>query len=165
MNYTDIDGCYKSNSSFWKINWMATPNGHSVTESGSSGSPLYTSDHRVIGQLYGSGLCPNPNCSNPPNDIANYGRIYSSWNRHPTEPRRRLRDWLEPNNIFTELPGLKMLRTTTIDSDTPVSGDYVRFINVNIELNSNIEIEFNEDFQATGRFSAPLGTTLKIQPL
>jgi len=144
---------------------METIHGWSVTEGGSSGSPLYTSDHRVIGQLFGYGYCDNPNCSDPENDIANYGRIFSSWNRHATESRRRLRDWLEPDNILTELPGLKMLRTSTIDSDTPVNGDHVRFINVTIDSGADIAVEFNDSFEASGTFSAPAGTTLEIEPL
>ncbi len=158
-------GSYLPNDAFWKINWMETTNGWSVTEGGSSGSPLYTSDHRVIGQLLGAAECDNPNCSDPENDIANYGRIFSSWNRHATESRRRLRDWLEPNNILTELPGLKMLRTTTIDSDTPVNGDHVRFINVTVDSGADIAVEFNDSFEASGTFSAPSGTTLEIEPL
>lgn len=65
--------CFSSgekNYNFWKINWMRTANGISVTEGGSSGSPLLNQQRRVIGQLYGPGTCPNPNCSDPSKDIA-----------------------------------------------------------------------------------------------
>ena len=57
------DCFYSGNTNFWKVNWQSTTNGWSVTEAGSSGSPLINNDHRVIGQLYGSGpLCLNTNC-------------------------------------------------------------------------------------------------------
>lgn len=88
-----------SNSNFWKINWIATPNGHSVTEGGSSGSPLINSSRKVIGQLYGSGPnCLNPNCSNPAQDIGNYGKFSVSWTGGgATDNRRRLDHWLNPS--------------------------------------------------------------------
>ncbi|MCO5231661.1 MAG: serine protease [Chitinophagales bacterium] len=83
---------------FWKVKWKSTTNGHSVTEGGSSGSPLINSGRRVIGQLYGSGsFCSNPNCSNPSNDVANYGKFSISWTGDGTsDNRRRLNHWLHP---------------------------------------------------------------------
>jgi lysyl endopeptidase len=152
------------NNAFWKINWQATTNGYSVTEGGSSGSPLYNSNHRVIGQLFGAGYCNNPNCGNPTNDIANYGRIFSSWNRDATEPRRRLRDWLDPSNSITDLPGLRLIQNTTINSNSIVSGDIVIFENITIQNGSNIDIDFNERFETRGSFNVPLGATLYVGP-
>ncbi|MDR1120198.1 MAG: serine protease [Dysgonamonadaceae bacterium] len=101
-NCMDFNYCasYLPNSNFWRINWIATTHGQSVTEGGSSGSPLFNNNHRVIGQLFGAGnktLCPDPNCSNPSADIANYGKFSVSWNSS-ANPKRRLRDWLDPNN-------------------------------------------------------------------
>ena len=49
-----------SPSVYWGVNWIATANGHGITEGGSSGSPLINSNHKVIGQLRGS----NNSCSN-----------------------------------------------------------------------------------------------------
>ncbi|KWW27255.1 MAG: hypothetical protein AUK63_2343, partial [bacterium P3] len=87
------------NNNFWKITWDPTANGHSVTEGGSSGSPLINSDKRVIGQLYGSGYCPNPNCSNPAADVGNYGKFSVSWTgNNATDSRRKLQPWLDPAN-------------------------------------------------------------------
>tara|TARA_R110002049_G_scaffold176384_3_gene343592 strand:+ start:2636 stop:3433 length:798 start_codon:yes stop_codon:yes gene_type:complete len=85
---------------FWRVNWMATPNGFSVTEGGSSGSPLFMNNGRVIGQLFGGS---NINCLNPANDPGEYGRFDVSWNG--ANPQRRLRDWLDPsgtNAVFLE---------------------------------------------------------------
>ena len=105
-----LNGIYLANSSFWRINWMATSNGHSVTEGGSSGSPLLNNNHRVIGQLFGAGSCSDTNCNDPSKDIANYGKFSVSWTgNNATDNRRRLRDWLDTNNTTTVLNGISCL--------------------------------------------------------
>ena len=44
----------------WKVQWKSTENGYGTTEQGSSGSPLLTAEHKVIGQLFtGSSSCSN----------------------------------------------------------------------------------------------------------
>lgn len=86
------------NDNFWKIHpWTATTNGHSVTESGSSGSPLFNSNHHVIGQLWGAPGCANDNCTDPSNDVANYGKIWASWDLGGTAGTQ-LQNWLDPLN-------------------------------------------------------------------
>jgi len=45
-----------------------------TTEPGSSGSPLFDQNHRVIGQLHGGGAA----CENEESDY--YGRFFTSWN-------------------------------------------------------------------------------------
>lgn len=102
MDFNQGYGCgsnFISNDNFYQINWVATANGHGVTEGGSSGSPLFNNQGRVIGQLFGAGFCDNPDCDDPPNDNSNYGKIFSSWNGN--NANQRLRDWLNPeNNVF-----------------------------------------------------------------
>lgn len=82
---------------FWELYWDATPNGHSVTEGGSSGSPLFRENHLVLGQLFGGG---SVNCDDPANDLAMYGKYSYSWTNEDellsSDPRRRLHDWLDP---------------------------------------------------------------------
>jgi hypothetical protein len=93
------------NDNYWRIYWDATPNGHSVTEGGSSGSGLFNSDKRLIGQLFGGFLGGQPNCSDPADDEGDYGKLSVSWDGTNTnDSRRRLRDWLDPNNT-----GLKVV--------------------------------------------------------
>jgi len=76
---------------------MKTANGFSVTESGSSGSPLLNTNRRVIGQLFGSGNCLNMDCIDPSADIANYGKFSVSWyGNYATQKERRLDVWLHP---------------------------------------------------------------------
>jgi len=73
-------------ASCWRIlNWES-----GTTEPGSSGSPLFDQNQRVIGQLYGG----TANCNNNIDDY--YGRFDLSWNGNSSSTR--LRDWLDPSN-------------------------------------------------------------------
>ncbi len=62
-----------------------------TTEGGSSGSPLFDQNHRVVGQLHGGWAA----CGNNLPDW--FGRLFVSWNGGGT-PATRLRDWLDPLN-------------------------------------------------------------------
>lgn len=69
-----------------------------VTEPGSSGSPLFDDNKRIIGQLYG-GLAACAGGSNSTNNNGQYdyyGRFDVSWDG--PNASSRLRDWLDPNN-------------------------------------------------------------------
>lgn len=65
-----------------------------TTEGGSSGSPLFDSDKRVVGQLHGGGA----SCTNDTYD--SYGWFHDSWIGGGT-PATRLSDWLDPDNTGT----------------------------------------------------------------
>ncbi|MCB0637410.1 MAG: proprotein convertase P-domain-containing protein [Lewinella sp.] len=70
-----------------------------TTEGGSSGSPLFDANKRVIGQLSGG----YAGCGN--NDPDWYGWIHRSWTGGGT-PDSRLRDWLDPDDTgITVLDG------------------------------------------------------------
>ena len=62
-----------------------------TTEPGSSGSPLFNQDKRVIGQLHGG----YASCSSQTSDW--YGRIYTSWEGDGSA-NSRLKDHLDPTN-------------------------------------------------------------------
>lgn len=62
-----------------------------TTEGGSSGSPLFDQNHRIIGQL-GGGFAA---CGNDESDW--YGKLSVSWNGGGTSATR-LSDWLDPLN-------------------------------------------------------------------
>lgn len=73
----------------WRVTWE-----DGVTEPGSSGAPLFNSTHSVIGQLHGG----NSSCDNPTGSDW-YGKLSLSWTGNGnTDSRRRLIDWLDPNN-------------------------------------------------------------------
>jgi hypothetical protein len=71
------------------IDWDA-----GTTEGGSSGSPLYDQNHRVIGQLHGGYAA----CGNDSSDW--YGKLSVSWTGGGTSSTR-LKDWLDPGNTGT----------------------------------------------------------------
>ncbi|MTI29556.1 trypsin-like serine protease, partial [Xanthovirga aplysinae] len=109
---------------FWQIQWSGTTNGFSVTEGGSSGSPLFNKNSHIIGQLFGGSSI---NCSDPANDPGVYGKIYSSWNANPNESRRRLSDWLDPDNTgVTTLDGIASddLGVSVATLPSTITGDY-----------------------------------------
>ena len=84
---SDYEPAPISPNSYWKVIWDI-----GTTEGGSSGSPLFNQNHRIVGQLRG-GLA---SCSKPI-DPDFYGRFDVSWNGGGT-PETRLRDWLDPDN-------------------------------------------------------------------
>lgn len=66
-----------------------------VTEPGSSGSPLFNQNHRIIGQLYGGASACNGSNGNGQYDF--YGRFGVSWD-NSNNANARLMDWLDPGN-------------------------------------------------------------------
>ncbi|SRX54620.1 T9SS type A sorting domain-containing protein [Aequorivita sp. CIP111184] len=81
-----IGGGSHGNGNGWEIG---------TTESGSSGSPLFDENGRIIGQLYAGQSACNGLENNHDYDI--YGRFGVSWSTGTT-PESRLMDWLDPAN-------------------------------------------------------------------
>lgn len=84
---SDYDPDPISPNSHWKVIW---DNG--TTEGGSSGSPLFNNNRRIIGQLHGGWA----SCSNP-SGADYYGRFDVSWTGGGTSSTR-LSNWLDPDN-------------------------------------------------------------------
>lgn len=82
-----------------------------TTEGGSSGSPLFDPNHRVIGQLHGGYAA----CGNNSSDW--YGKFSVSWSGGGTSSSR-LRDWLDPANTgATFVDTLDPSSTCTVNAD------------------------------------------------
>lgn len=107
---------------YWRVSFLATLNGFSVPEGGSSGSSLFDENQRIVGQLYGGS---NINCSDPASDWSVYGKIAYSWNNNgAADPRRRLRDWLDPPQIGVLCNGLATQHVSKI-CQKPFISEYV----------------------------------------
>lgn len=76
--------------------WMVEDWDLGVTEGGSSGSPLFDNNGRIIGQLLGGSSECNGLVTNHGFDV--YGRLGVSWNAG-SSASTRLKDWLDPNNV------------------------------------------------------------------
>lgn len=78
--------------SHWEVDWIGTANGHGVTEGGSSGSPLFDNQGRIVGTLTGGGSF----CFQVPNTSTDsYGKMSYHWGSNPGDD---LSDWLDPAN-------------------------------------------------------------------
>lgn len=76
-------------NSTWSVKWDR----NTTTEGGSSGSPLFDENHRIIGQLWGGGAsCNNLTAS----DF--YGRFSNSWLPTGSDSSNQLKYWLDPTN-------------------------------------------------------------------
>lgn len=62
-----------------------------ATEGGSSGSPLFSEEHLIVGDLTGG----EANCDNPVNDY--YAKLYNAWDDY-AENDEQLEHWLDPGN-------------------------------------------------------------------
>ena len=120
------DGCIAwPATNFWKTEWD-----DGVTEGGSSGSPLFNSNKRIVGQLWGG----NSSCDNQ-NGNSYYGRIDRSWTGGGTD-ETRLSNWLDPigsgattlNSLRQPIPeystGIDLLCSSTTLSVTNFAPGY-----------------------------------------
>jgi len=71
-----------------------------ITEPGSSGSPLFDQNHRIIGQLFGGGSACSGSNENGQGD--SYGRFGVSWDAGGA-PSSRLKEWLDPGNTGVQV--------------------------------------------------------------
>lgn len=96
----DDSGAVRENANgteVWLIGGVSVGTGDGweigTTESGSSGSPLFNEDGKIIGQLYaGQAFCDGTQNNN---DYDIYGRFGVSWNTG-NSVQTRLVDWLDP---------------------------------------------------------------------
>ena len=83
----------------WLIGGVSSGTGNGweigTTESGSSGSPLFNQNGRIIGQLFGGNAFCDGTSSNGDYDV--YGRFAPAWEAGATS-EEQLSFWLDPNN-------------------------------------------------------------------
>jgi lysyl endopeptidase len=100
--------------SSWQVIWDR----NTTTEGGSSGSPLFDQNRRIIGQLWGGGAsCTN--LSSP--DY--YGRLHNSWNPAGSNETNHAQSWLDPSNSGAEfIDGYDPLNAEPIAVDAGITG-------------------------------------------
>jgi hypothetical protein len=86
-----VSGTYGAPGYHWRVVWMETETNHGVTEGGSSGSPIFNEDKRIVGQLTGgSSYCTSPTAP----DF--YGKMDKNWDDNPNTATQKLKEWLDP---------------------------------------------------------------------
>jgi subtilase family serine protease len=100
----DIKKISTSNSSLtkggWKFSilqshWIVNSWNNGSNEGGSSGSPVFDQNKRIVGQLQGGTVTTCPGSA----VMSYYGGIFYSWDKGSYQhPDGRLRDWLDPGN-------------------------------------------------------------------
>lgn len=154
-----------NNANHWRIVWSS-----GVTEGGSSGSPLYNQDHRVVGQLHG-GFSSCTATSSP--DW--YGKLFSSWTGAGTSSTR-LSNWLDPiGTNVTTLNGISQIQilptnchvtniqNQTLNSNANYTDCGINVTNVTVQNNSNLNLNGTTKVIINGPFIVQPGSTLTIQ--
>ncbi len=89
-NLITADEAGLTENAFWRVNWVETTNGHGVTETGSSGAPIFNHEKLVVGVLsVGTSFCSKPE------DPDYYGKVSYSWDSQ-LDSLKRLDVWLDP---------------------------------------------------------------------
>jgi lysyl endopeptidase len=106
-------GSTEANST-WTVQWDR----NTTTEGGSSGSPLFDQNHRIIGQLWGGGAsCQNLTAPDY------YGRVSSSWEPAGSNSTNQLKFWLDPSNSGAAfIDGYDPTNASTVALDAAISG-------------------------------------------
>ncbi|WP_421919077.1 PKD domain-containing protein [Marinifilum sp.] len=103
--YSDGRYTFDDNTSWQILDWEV-----GTTEGGSSGSPLFDENHRIIGDLTGG----NASCGNSVNDY--YAKFSESWDNYPNNSEQ-LKYWLDPLDLGVE----------TLDGFDPYGGLLANF--------------------------------------
>lgn len=134
-------------SDHWRVYWD-----QGVTEGGSSGSPLYDQNKRIVGQLHGGASFCGASAANLWDE---YGKFSDSWNG--SSASKRLRDWLDPANTGA----------TTNDGYSP-TGNYMLVAGPNGNVGSD-EGTYSYDVHANVGWTAvshtPWVSVLAAEPL
>jgi len=113
-----VSDYYLGNSSDTESHWKVIWDRNTTTEGGSSGSPLFNQDGKIIGQLHG-GYASCDNLDQP--DW--FGKFSYSWDTG-TSPETRLKDWLDPLDIdVSEFEGY--------DPNLPITDNDAQLLKIN----------------------------------
>ncbi len=150
----------------WQVSMEATTNGHSIMEIGSSGSPLFDNNGRILGQLYGADV--SFNCSSSGTQSTFFPKLSLSWdNNGIIDNRRKLQPWLDPNEqtpLFidgvyanTVTCSTVLAEISTFDATTEAEGTDCtnRTISFDITLTAAPSDDVNVNWAFSGTASNP----------
>jgi len=92
--------------SHWEVTWLTTSNGAGVTEPGSSGSPIFNFEHRIIGTLTGGFSACEQGGAGPqtgPNEPDYFGKMNQHFTNNDNLPEQKLKAWLDPLNTNAQV--------------------------------------------------------------
>jgi len=107
---------------------------NTTTEGGSSGSPLFDENHRIVGQLHGGWA----SCTSATADY--YGKLSMSWDRGGSSSNQ-LKDWLDPTDSGVEVIDGYDENASTYALDAQVlsmagfDAEYCEIVNTTPEVN------------------------------
>lgn len=127
----NIGGSLMATSSAWRVIWMATETSHGVTEQGSSGSPIFNNNNRIIGTLSGG----SSSCSTPTSPDF-YGKFTYHWQSNGATNDKQLKPWLDP--LDTD--------PTHLDGFDPLTP---RGLGATVDL-AQVQLSWSAPFTATG---------------
>ena len=121
----------------WKVVWSSTTNGWGVTEGGSSGSPIFNSDGRIIGDLTGGAA----SCSNQSGPDY-YGKIWYSWDQNAVSTSACGNATLAP---YLDPAGTAPMTVDGRNACTTITSDFyadktIAYKNENIVFTENVTI-------------------------
>ena len=82
-----------ADNAHWRVIFAETANGHSITEGGSSGSPIFNQNGLVVGTLTGG----STKC-NAPNNPDYYGKFWYHWDQYGSNTDLHMKKYLDPIN-------------------------------------------------------------------
>jgi len=139
--YTDADYTFDPNTHWHIETWEL-----GTTEGGSSGSPLFDTNHRVVGDLTGG----DANCFNSVNDY--FAKFSSSWDTYPAK-ENQLKYWLDPDNTdVLVLDGYK----PSIQTDKSIV-----CVELDVEVFFNFEMDYDTYSWDFGSDANPSTSTTK----
>lgn len=113
-------GTIGDKNAHWNAIFDATPNGHGITEDGSSGSPLFNEHKLIVGTLTGgSSTCYNPTGLNL------YGKMSYHWNKYKEDDSTRMDIWLDPINSGVNFLEGCYANMAEIDPPVNLKADYL----------------------------------------
>ena len=149
-----LDYTENISANHWKIIWKTTQNGHGTTEGGSSGSPLLSAGHKVIGQLHGG----YANCGDSILAPDWYGKFNVSWNgNNNSSIYRRLNCWIDSLNTNVQsMEGLLIIPTACTITNQQL------YSNIRITSTGQLTVQSNIELMGNSRVIVEAGGKLVI---